>query len=57
MATVIKNLEFGQKARNFNLEGARKIALAVGTTLGPKGRNVLLSSKYGGIILFTMELL
>ena len=51
MSMVIKNLEFGQKARNLNLEGAKKIALAVGTTLGPRGRNVLLSSKYGGIII------
>src|SRR3990170_122704 len=44
------DIVFGQEARNFILAGAEKLARAVGTTLGPKGRNVTLSSKYGGAI-------
>ena len=44
------DLVFGQDARNAILAGAEKLARAVGTTLGPKGRNVTLSSQYGGVI-------
>lgn len=49
---TIKDLRFGVDARDPLREGARKIAKAVGTTLGPKGRNVALSGKYSsGIIV------
>ena len=47
---IPKIVLFGQEARNKILEGAEIIARAVGVTLGPKGRNVGLSSKYGGAI-------
>lgn len=50
MAVNSKVVIFGQEARNYILSGAEKLAKAVGTTLGPKGRNVGLSSKYGGAI-------
>src|SRR3989304_4311794 len=33
------------------MEGSRIISQVVGTTLGPRGRNVALSSKYGGAIV------
>ena len=47
---IPKDLAFGQEARNLTLSGAEKLAKAVGITLGPKGRNVSLSSRYGGAI-------
>ena len=50
MAIIPKRVEFSTEARNYILKGAEIMARAVGTTLGPKGRNVLLSSKYGGVI-------
>lgn len=37
-----KNLEFGHEARAKILAGAKKLAAAVKTTLGPKGRNVVI---------------
>ena len=36
------------EARRKILEGIRKLARAAGLTLGPTGRNVMLSSSYGG---------
>ena len=50
MAVNSKMIIFGQEARNYILSGAEKLAKAVSITLGPKGRNVGLSSKYGGAI-------
>ena len=50
MAITSKIVLFNQEARGYVMAGAEKLARAVGITLGPKGRNVGLSSKYGGAI-------
>jgi len=42
-----KELKFGVEARASLLKGVDTIARAVATTLGPKGRNVLIESSYG----------
>jgi len=39
-----KDVRFGAEARQLMLKGARKIANAISVTLGPKGRNVVISS-------------
>ena len=41
------NLKFGSKARLKLLRGMEKLAKAVGSTLGPKGRNVAINEAYG----------
>lgn len=51
MAIISKDILFGQEARTLLMEGSRIISQVVGTTLGPRGRNVALSSKYGGAIV------
>jgi chaperonin GroEL len=42
-----KELKFGVEARAALLQGVDTLARAVATTLGPKGRNVLIESSYG----------
>merc|ERR1719347_2378790 len=42
-----KDLKFGSEARVAILAGVNKIADAVQTTLGPKGRNVAIEQSYG----------
>src|SRR5258706_323994 len=42
-----KQLLFDEEARQTLLKGISKLARAVATTLGPKGRNVVLDKKYG----------
>src|SRR5207237_10666850 len=42
-----KQLLFDENARQTLLRGVSKLARAVATTLGPKGRNVVLDKKYG----------
>ncbi|KAJ4379117.1 chaperonin [Didymella sp. IMI 355093] len=42
-----KELKFGVEGRAALLKGVDTIARAVSTTLGPKGRNVLIESSYG----------
>src|SRR5467141_1380532 len=42
-----KQLLFDENARQTLLKGISKLARAVATTLGPKGRNVVLDKKYG----------
>ena len=42
-----KQILFGDEARNKILTGAEKLALAVTTTLGPKGRNVAYETQFG----------
>ena len=42
-----KDLKFGVEARASLLTGVDTLAKAVATTLGPKGRNVLIESSYG----------
>lgn len=49
MATTPKNIQFNTDARSSVIEGARILKTAVGSTLGPKGRNVTLKSQYGGV--------
>lgn len=44
---MAKNLIFGDEARNKMLTGVNKLASAVTTTLGPKGRNVALDRSWG----------
>lgn len=44
---MAKQLEFSDKARQLLLNGVTELAKAVGTTLGPKGRNVALDKKWG----------
>lgn len=42
-----KELRFGVEARAQLLKGVDTLGKAVATTLGPKGRNVLIESSYG----------
>jgi chaperonin GroEL len=42
-----KKLEFGEDARRGVLSGITKLSKAVKSTLGPKGRNVVLEKKWG----------
>ena len=42
-----KELRFGVEARAQLLKGVDTLAKAVATTLGPKGRNVIIESSYG----------
>lgn len=42
-----KELKFGVEGRASLLKGIDTLAKAVATTLGPKGRNVLIESSYG----------
>ncbi|TKA49912.1 Heat shock protein 60, mitochondrial, partial [Cryomyces minteri] len=42
-----KELKFGVEGRAALLVGVETLARAVATTLGPKGRNVLIESSYG----------
>lgn len=42
-----KLLKYKQDARNSLVKGVNQLAMAVGTTLGPKGRNVALDKKWG----------
>jgi len=42
-----KELKFGVEGRAALLAGVDTLAKAVATTLGPKGRNVLIESSYG----------
>ena len=42
-----QELKFGVDARAALLNGVETLAKAVATTLGPKGRNVLIESSYG----------
>jgi len=44
---VLQDLKFGVEARASLLAGVETLAKAVSTTLGPKGRNVLIESSYG----------
>jgi chaperonin GroEL len=46
--SVPKQLLFSDAARRKMLEGVDTLAHAVGTTLGPTGRNVILSKSFGG---------
>ncbi len=45
---MAKQIIYGQEAQQKLIEGVNKLAQAVVTTLGPKGRNVALDKKYGG---------
>jgi chaperonin GroEL len=45
---VAKQLLFSDAARRKMLDGVDTLARAVGTTLGPTGRNVILSKSFGG---------
>ena len=45
---MAKQLLFSDAARRKMLEGVDVLAHAVGTTLGPTGRNVILSKSFGG---------
>ncbi len=45
---MAKQLLFSDAARRKMLEGVDILARAVGTTLGPTGRNVILSKSFGG---------
>lgn len=48
MADILRqDLKFGVDARASLLAGVDTLAKAVATTLGPKGRNVLIESSYG----------
>merc|ERR1719310_2548394 len=42
-----KDLHFGNDARALMLEGVNRLADAVQTTLGPKGRNVVIEQSFG----------
>ena len=42
-----KQIAYGQDARRLAMDGIEKLAGAVKSTLGPKGRNVALGRRYG----------
>ncbi len=42
-----KDVQFGESARGKMIEGVNILANAVKVTLGPKGRNVIISKSYG----------
>src|SRR5919205_2671722 len=44
---MAKLIEYSEEARHSLLHGVDVLANAVGSTLGPKGRNVALDKKYG----------
>lgn len=44
---VSQELKFGVEGRAALLTGVETLAKAVATTLGPKGRNVLIESSFG----------
>ena len=44
---MAKEIKFSEDARNQMLHGVDKLADTVKTTLGPKGRNVVLEQNYG----------
>src|SRR5215813_7414263 len=45
---MAKQIKYSSEARQALIEGVNKLAKAVVTTLGPKGRNVALDKKWGG---------
>src|SRR5438132_7773275 len=45
---MAKQLLYTDDARKKRLQGAEKLSRAVGTKLGPTGRNVILSKSFGG---------
>ena len=45
---MAKTVFYGDEAREKILAGAKKLADAVATTMGPKGRNVVIAKSYGG---------
>jgi chaperonin GroEL len=45
--TMAKQLKFGDEARRALLSGVEQLSAAVKTTLGPKGRNVVLDKSFG----------
>ncbi len=45
---MAKQIKYGQDAQQALIAGVNKLAQAVVTTLGPKGRNVSLDKKWGG---------
>lgn len=47
LANSFQDLKFGVEARAQLLRGVDTLAKAVTSTLGPKGRNVLIESPYG----------
>lgn len=48
---MAKKIFYGEDARKRVLEGARILYEAVSVTMGPKGRNVVYSKKYGGPVV------
>jgi len=46
-----KELKFSDEARQRMLSGVNQLATAVGVTLGPKGRNVVLDKSFGAPII------
>jgi chaperonin GroEL len=46
-----KQLIFSEDARNVVLRGVNILANTVKVTLGPRGRNVMLSKKYGSPVI------
>jgi chaperonin GroEL len=47
LLTIAQELKFGVEGRAALLAGVDTLAKAVATTLGPKGRNVLIESSFG----------
>lgn len=48
MANESRNILFGDEAQNAVITGIVKAARAVKSTLGPRGKNVIIQNKYGG---------
>src|SRR6476469_4195883 len=45
---AVKQISFDENARKSLLEGVEKLAAAVKSTLGPRGRNAVLDKSWGG---------
>src|SRR5882672_6983253 len=48
---MAKQMKFHDEARRAIQRGVNKLADAVGVTMGPKGRNVVLDKKYGSPLI------
>ena len=46
-----KEMIYGEDARKKLFEGVRKLSLAVSTTLGPRGRNVIINRNFGSPLI------
>ncbi|HSG30773.1 MAG TPA: TCP-1/cpn60 chaperonin family protein, partial [Thermodesulfobacteriota bacterium] len=46
-----KEIKFGREAQDLILQGVNELANAVKSTLGPRGRNVLIEKSFGAPVV------